>query len=214
MKYKYIMWDWNGTLLDDVNVNFQILNMLLKKRDIPVFESIEKYLDMFDFPVINFYEKAGFDLFQEKYDDIAREYCNLYDDLFPTIELNEDTEKILRFFFNKNVTQLIVSASQQRLLTHQVTLHGIDHYFDEILGMRDIYGKGKVSIAKAYMNYNKINGSQVLFIGDTEHDKEVADSIGCDCVLVCCGHNSKKRLENTGSVVLESLGEIIEWVEK
>ena len=213
MKYEYIIWDWNGTLLNDVDVNFEILNILLKRRNLPEFGGKEKYLDMFGFPIIDFYEKAGFDLVGERFEDIAREYSHLYDELFPTVELYEKAEEVLRFFFNTGVNQVIVSASQQRLLTHQVTLHGIDHYFDDILGMRDIYGKGKVSIARYWMAQKGLMGRQVLFIGDTLHDKEVADSIGCDCILVADGHNSKERLVSSGATVVDSIDEIIQLVK-
>lgn len=213
MKYEYIIWDWNGTLLNDVDVNFEILNILLKRRSLPEFSGKEKYLDLFGFPIIDFYEKAGFDLVGERFEDIAREYSHLYDELFPTVELYEKAEEVLRFFFNAGVNQVIVSASQQRLLTHQVTLHGIDHYFDDILGMRDIYGKGKVSIARYWMAQKGLMGRQVLFIGDTLHDKEVADSIGCDCILVADGHNSKERLVSSGATVVDSIDEIIQLVK-
>ena len=213
MKYEYIIWDWNGTLLNDVDVNFEILNILVKRRSLPEFGGKEKYLDLFGFPIIDFYEKAGFDLVGERFEDIAREYSHLYDELFPTVELYEKAEEVLRFFFNTGVNQVIVSASQQRLLTHQVTLHGIDHYFDDILGMRDIYGKGKVSIARYWMAQKGLMGRQVLFIGDTLHDKEVADSIGCDCILVADGHNSKERLVSSGATVVDSIEEIIQLVK-
>ena len=53
-KFKYVMWDWNGTLLNDVDVNFDILNILLKRRSLPEFGGKEKYLDMFGFPIIDF----------------------------------------------------------------------------------------------------------------------------------------------------------------
>ena len=213
MKYEYIIWDWNGTLLNDVDVNFEILNILLKRRNLPEFGGKEKYLDMFGFPIIDFNEKAGFDLVGERFEDIAREYSHLYDELFPTVELYEKAEEVLRFFFNTGVNQVIVSASQQRLLTHQVTLHGIDHYFDDILGMRDIYGKGKVSIARYWMAQKGLMGRQVLFIGDTLHDKEVADSIGCDCILVADGHNSKERLVSSGATVVDSIDDILQLVK-
>ena len=213
MKYEYIMWDWNGTLINDVDVNFEILNKLLSSRNLPEFDSVDKYRNMFGFPIIDFYEKAGFDLVKERYEDIAREYSHLYDDFFPTVELYENSEDVLRFFFNEGISQLIVSASQQRLLTHQVMLHGIDHYFDDILGMSDIYGKGKVSVARHWMASEGVMGRNVLFIGDTVHDKEVADSIGCDCVLVANGHNSKELLLSTGAVVVESIEQVKEWVK-
>ena len=61
-KFRYIMWDWNGTLLDDLKANFDTINKLLSDRNLPEMKSIEEYRSLFCFPVIGFYEKTGFDL--------------------------------------------------------------------------------------------------------------------------------------------------------
>ncbi len=54
---------------------------------------------------------------------------------------------------------------------------------------------------------------EVLFIGDTIHDHEVAKLIGADCVLVSNGHVSRERLKNTGAPVFEDLTGVINWRE-
>ena len=33
MKYTHILWDWNGTLLDDVMISIDCVNVLLKKMN-------------------------------------------------------------------------------------------------------------------------------------------------------------------------------------
>ena len=38
--YKYIIWDWNGTLLDDLQINFEIENTLLRNRGLKEMENI------------------------------------------------------------------------------------------------------------------------------------------------------------------------------
>ena len=53
---------------------------------------------------------------------------------------------------------------------------------------------------------------EILFVGDTLHDKEVADLIGADCALISHGHVSQSRLENTGAPVFPSLIEMLDWV--
>jgi phosphoglycolate phosphatase-like HAD superfamily hydrolase len=45
----------------------------------------------------------------------------------------------------------------------------------------------------------------VLLVGDTAHDAEVARELGVDVVLVAGGHQSRKRLEATGELVVDGI---------
>ena len=204
-----IMWDWNGTLLDDLQINFEIENTLLHRRGLKEMESIEKYHQMFSFPIIRFYEKMGFDLENERFEDIARDYVSEYEQRFHEAELFEDAERVIRYFRTAGVEQIILSMTENKWLFSQVAFHGIDHLFSDVLGTGDIYARSKVDIAKKWMNEKGLSGEEVLFVGDTTHDFEVAQSIGCHCVLIARGHNSRQALEATGARVIDSIGELI-----
>ena len=56
-KYKYIIWDWNGTLLNDVWLCIEIMNEMLENRNLPSI-TYDKYREIFDFPVQRYYEKG------------------------------------------------------------------------------------------------------------------------------------------------------------
>ena len=58
VKHKYIIWDWNGTLINDVWLLVEIMNNMLKKRNLPKIDS-KKYREIFDFPVTKYYSKLG-----------------------------------------------------------------------------------------------------------------------------------------------------------
>lgn len=208
MKYKYIMWDWNGTILDDLTVNFDTVNQLLLNRHKKPMESVDFYREIFDFPVIDFYEKAGFDLENEKFQDIAREYVFEYDERFYEAEIFEDAYGIIKELKDKGVQQMILSATQESFLEKQVRFHDIDYLFTHILGLRDVYAKSKVDVALRWITENNIDPVEVLFVGDTTHDFAVAQSIGCDCVLIARGHQSYDKLSATGAMVLESIEEL------
>ena len=62
MKFETILWDLNGTLLNDLHVAVSIINRMLKQRDLKQL-SIEQYLEVFTFPVSDYYEQIGFDRF-------------------------------------------------------------------------------------------------------------------------------------------------------
>lgn len=213
-KFKYVMWDWNGTILDDLMANYDTINKLLSDRNLPPMESLEQYRDLFGFPVIHFYEKIGFDLENEKFQDVARDYVREYYNRFFECDIFPEAENVLRYVLSAGREQLIVSATEQESLLKQVEEFGIDHLFTEILGMSDIYARSKVELAQRWMKENGVSPRDVLFIGDTTHDAEVADSIGCTCVLVSSGHNSKDRLLFTGCDIFESLGEVKKYLEE
>ena len=64
MKYKHIIWDWNGTLLDDRLFCIEIMNQVLQKRGMKAM-SESWFLDNFCFPVKDYYIKLGFDFNKE-----------------------------------------------------------------------------------------------------------------------------------------------------
>lgn len=208
MKYKYIMWDWNGTILDDLTINFEIINSLLSERNLKQMPSTEVYRSAFDFPIINFYLTLGFDFEQESFNDVARQYSFLYDERFYETEIFPDAERTLRRFKEMGIEQIIVSASQESLLQKQVCYHKIDHLFTDVIGTRDIYANSKVDFALKWMADGGISADEVLFVGDTPHDFEVAESIGCDCVLIDRGHCSAERLSMLGVSVVNSIEEL------
>ena len=207
-KYKYIIWDWNGTILDDLQMNLEVENTLLSRRGRKLIKDIEEYHDKFQFPIIKFYESLDFDLENEKFEDIAREYVLEFDERFYELETFPDAEAVIREFKYKGIEQIILSQTEQRWLEKQVGFHDMDYLFTQLLGARDIYVKGKVAIALAWITQNDIDANDVLMIGDTVHDFEVAENIGCDCILIARGHNSKERLMSTGAMVLDSIEEL------
>ena len=66
-KYTHVIWDWNGTLLDDNWLCVEVMNTLLSSRNLPLL-TLERYRDIFDFPVKNYYEKLGFNFKKESFE--------------------------------------------------------------------------------------------------------------------------------------------------
>ena len=67
MKYTDIVWDFNGTLLDDIRAGIDAVNEMLARRDLATIQSVEQYRELFCFPIIDYYAKLGFDFEKEDY---------------------------------------------------------------------------------------------------------------------------------------------------
>ena len=204
---KTIVWDWNGTLLDDAEISRRAINKMLKARNLSEL-SLEKYRDVFTFPVIDYYKKVGFDFSKETWEPVAMEFINQYLSLLPECRLTPFAVDTLETFKQKGYRQAIISAMQHDALLKSVSDLGIYNYFDFIGGIGDHYGGGKVDNARNYFKASGLNPDQVTLIGDTIHDSEVAAKMGCRCVLVTTGHQSLIRLQSTGLQVINNLSGI------
>ena len=199
MKYSLVIWDFNGTILNDVQTGIAAVNRLLSRRGIPTVRNMEHYYSVFGFPIKDYYSKIGFDFEKESYDTVAHEWVKEYLDLVPNAPARSNVVSAVRKIKEAGVPQVILSATESKMLKMQVDMLGISELFDEILGMDTIYAYGKQDMALAWMKKNGIKNA--VLIGDTEHDAEVAAAIGADCVLVTGGHQNRAKLENCGVTV-------------
>ena len=90
MKYKYIIWDWNGTLFDDVKISVDTMNIMLEKTGYKNRINSELYKNIFTFPVSDYYQKAGFDFSKDRFDDLAKIYVEVYTALQFTAKINSE----------------------------------------------------------------------------------------------------------------------------
>lgn len=208
---KYIIFDFNGTILDDVDVGVKCINELVKKYLSRPYISKEEYLDIFDFPVIDYYRKAGFDFSDISFEIIGSEWMNLYNSYKDDYQLMDGVIDILKANIEKGYKNIILSASKLENLLKQCEELGIRDYFDEILGIDNIYATSKEYIALEWIRDK--NSDDCIFIGDTLHDMDVADVMGVKSYLVAKGHQSKEKLLSKCDRVYDSIEEVMHEFE-
>lgn len=203
----YIFFDFNGTLVDDLDVCINLLNNMLVSKNHDIVTK-KKYLDIFTFPVIEYYKKAGFEFPKDNFDELASYFIEEYKLKSRNLKLFDDVESTLLKLKIQGKKLIILSASELTMLKWQLKHYGIIDYFDEILGSNNIYARGKSEIGLKYMEENNIDKSKCVFIGDTLHDEEVADKMGINCILVKRGHQSENVLKKGHSTIMPNLKDI------
>ncbi len=210
MKYKYIVWDFNGTIIDDVKVGIDSVNPLLSARGLKTIDSIDKYREKFDFPIIEYYKNLGFDFEKEPYEKIAHEWVANYKRLSCEIKPVDGVLSLIEYFDTLGLEQMILSASEREMLEEKLSQLGIIKYFKSLLALDNIYAHSKLDIAKNY--FKDKDKTKYLMIGDTTHDAYVAKEIGLDVVLVC-GHHGRDKLEETSYPVYDDMRELFEAIK-
>lgn len=209
-QYKHFLWDWNGTLLNDLHQSIEAMNELLKRRALPTL-STEHYLEVFDFPVYDYYETIGFDFTKEDWSIVAQEFMNEYHSRASSFQLHYDAKFSLKHFKSKGIKHYILSAMKQESIVTMLKHFRLFDNFQAIYGQDNHYASGKTERAQELIQKERLNPKDCLIIGDTIHDAEVAQNLGIDCILISNGHQSYRRLLATGNRTFSSLSE---WINK
>jgi phosphoglycolate phosphatase len=207
-----IIWDWNGTLLNDTDICLESMNYMLKSRNHEVLTK-ERYREIFNFPVQDYYRKAGFNFNLESFDVVALEFMDLYFESLPKAPIFRDASTVLQAFQQMKLNQILISAMEHESLISSVKEKGLFPYFNHISGIRDHFAAGKTENAKRVVKEKNLDSATTLLIGDTIHDFEVAKELGVRCILVANGHQSIERLKKLDCAVVESLEMILERIK-
>ena len=205
-KYTHILWDFNGTVYDDVEACRRSTNKLLRDRGLPEMADADVYRTVFDFPVSAYYERVGFDFSREPFAVVAPQWVSEYEKQSRDCTLYPDVPQTIRRFREQGYWQEILSATESTMLAGQLRALGLDKELDGWNGMDTIHAASKESIAVAWRAAHP--DARVLLIGDTTHDAQVAAAMGADCVLFDGGHMTRERLLACGVPVIHEIREL------
>ncbi len=211
MKYTCVIWDFNGTIFDDVNAGIVSVNKMLSERGIDVIPSVEHYREIFDFPIKEYYRALGFDFEREAYEVLAPIWVDLYNENAREAGLCSGVAETMKAIQGMGIRQVIISACEINMLEYYLTLLGVREYLDEVIGLDNIHAGGKIERG---LEWRRRNAEEIpIMIGDTQHDSETARALGADCILYAGGHQSRRRLEVCGCPVVDEICELLEYLK-
>ena len=209
MKFKHIIWDWNGTLIDDRWLCVDGINNGLVKRGLSSITEAT-YMNVFTFPVKDYYKDLGFDFKKEPFEIAGDEFVKFYGENFYRAKLHMSARSVLDKIRSYDITQSILSAGKHEFLLGWVEDHKLTEYFSWIKGIDNQYATGKIELGLSFIDELPYDKDEIIMVGDTLHDSEVAEAMNIDCLLVDHGHISRERLEKTGRKVISNLNQVLD----
>lgn len=210
---KYVFWDFNGTILDDLDLSVELLNEILINENKPTITK-DRYLEIFGFPLKDYYQKAGIYYDDENFMRIANYFITNYQPKSLHLNLHQGVLEALKSFQEKGIKNICLSASETNNLIEQLKNYDIYDYFNEIIGTNNVIAIGKDKLGLKYLEENKINKEEAIYLGDTTYDYEIAQKMGIKCVLFVKGHHSVERLEKTNALLIRKISDIIKIIEE
>ena len=208
-----MIWDWNGTLVNDAFIFVSLVNGYLSSYNLKNI-SIVEYKNTFCFPVSDYYQRLGFSLSNKEFQALSADFIKNYEKVMFSASLVPGIKELLLDFSVFGYKQFLLSAQERSLLLRSVNYYGLNSFFVSVLGLKNNYADSKKALARALVKKHCSHKDILVVIGDTLHDFEVAQDLRAHCCLVSYGHNSLEKLTKTGAFVAENIQDIKQFIHQ
>lgn len=210
-KIEAVIWDFNGTLVDDIDLCVRSVNPQLEQQGLPPLTA-EAYRDVFGFPVQDYYRKLGVDFGGISMTQLAADFFAIYEPELRHCSLHDGVVETIDRLAEHGVRQFVLSAMEEVMLRRTLRALGIYDRFLAAYGLDHQEGDSKVSRGRDLLADHAIEPEATLMVGDTVHDAEVATTLGMTPFLVSTGHQSATRLEKTGATVAQRVSDVLSYL--
>lgn len=208
MRYRHIIWDWNGTIVDDLDLTVELTNIVLLEAGARTI-SVDEHRAAFQIPIGQYYTTIGLQPTAETLPALDMSYHRMYHEAKHRLTVFPDLASMFDAAKAYDCEHSVLSALPHDLLTEHLDLFNLGAAFKRVIGRRTVHAESKVEGGRKLMKELSLRPAEVLVIGDTVYDHEVASALGMDCALVTRGHQDVKRLQAVNPTYLaHSLSEL------
>jgi len=201
----HVVWDWNGTLVDDLPIVVESVNGALEAiGEAPI--GADAYRAYYTRPVGRFYERLlDRPISAEEWATLDRVFHERYGAALDRVPLAIDAVDAIEAVADRGWSQSILSMWWEEDLVACVTKRGLYDRMNLVQGNRNDSGGEKAAHLRLHLDALGLSPGSVVMIGDSLDDAAAAASVGTGCVLYDGGSHDRSELEGTGVSVADSL---------
>lgn len=202
-----IIFDWSGTLVDDLPAVWKATNFVLEQADCPAM-SLEEFRAEFSLPFRKFYDRHTPHVPLPK---LETWFHSHYQETPETVREVPHARKFLKFCRAKKIRTFLLSTVHLSHFKEQCLTTGFGAFFDrQYTGVLD-----KREKIHDVINENRLKQDETLFVGDMEHDIETARHGGVHSCAVLTGYNTLRQLRAAKpDLIVEHLDELRRILER
>ena len=209
----HVVWDWNGTLFDDLDVVVESVSRSIVRYGLEPIDA-EEYRNHFTRPVRRFYDSLfGRPVSDMEWEDLNNTYHDLYHASVHNARLAGDARASLERVSELGWTQSLLSMSTHSELTKLVDQHGIRPFFRSVSGLSSANGDLKVNYLRRHLDNQNLKPEQVIVVGDTPDDHAAAVEVGARSVAFDGGSHHRQVLDDIGVPVVHTLLSAVDCIE-
>lgn len=203
----HLVWDWNGTLLNDLGLVVASTNVAFASVGARAV-TVDEHRMSFRRPISDYYaEVLGQTVDAEAFGALDKIFHDAYRTGLTTCDLAEDATTAMRSWTG---TQSLLSMWFHEELVPAVGTYGLTGMFSRVDGLRGtVGGDRKAAHLARHLAELGIEGKDTVLVGDSIDDADAADSVGAACVLYTGGFTAPARLRASGRPVADTLTEAV-----
>ncbi len=211
MSRTHVIWDWNGTLFDDLGIVVASVNAAISEAGAaPI--TVDRYRSSFKRPVSMFYEELlARPVSDAEWERLDSAFHDHYAQLVPRAALAVEAFEALESVERAGGTQSLLSMYLHEALVELVTGMGVDKHMTLVDGLQDgLRGGEKREHLEEHLRVLSVDAAKAVVIGDSLDDVAAADAVGVRAVLYDSGSVTRERLESSGAPIATTLLEAVE----
>ncbi|MFJ8074608.1 HAD family hydrolase [Streptomyces sp. NPDC096176] len=211
----HLVWDWNGTLLDDISTVIAATNAAFAETGLaPI--TLERYRELYCVPVPRFYERLMGRLpTDDEWLVMDAAFHKHYWARADACGLAAGAAELLVRRQRSGLTQSLLSLAPHEHLIPVVRRHGIEERFVRVDGRVGASTSGKAEhMVRHLAGLAGVSAERVVVIGDAADDAVAAAHVGAKAVLYTGGSHSRASLKSVGVPVVDTLEEAVAVAEE
>ena len=164
--YENIIWDWNGTLINDRDIAADAEAKVFKKYGLPSQTREERHKNFF-MPIEKYYARMGFDFTKVSYDQVSEDWLQFYEELILEAPLFEEVSEMIQKLHEEGKRQFVLSAAPEDHLRKMIRKHALHDFFEGVYGLSNARADSKVARGKELIRDFKVETSKAILVGDT-----------------------------------------------
>ena len=205
--FRNLIFDWSGTLCDDLALTLEATNYVLAQYDRPAL-SREQFRDEFQLPYPDYYARKTP---EAKLVDLEKYYRHAFDNAVTQVSIIPHAREFMDFCRSRGIRCFILTSMDPRAFDEQVRHLGLKDYFEHIhSGVRN-----KEEYIYNLLRQHELNPADTAFIGDMQHDINAAHSAGIIGIGVLTGYNNAAQLSvSNPDLTVPHLGALQSFMER
>lgn len=212
MRRGHVVWDWNGTLLDDLPIVVEAVNHSIAELGESRIDA-DDYRDHYTRPVRLFYDALfGHQVTDDEWLRLNTGFHDAYFTLAQNADLAPGAREAMTMVEAAGWSQSLLSMSPHDWLLGIVARLELTERFDLVAGLSEVTGGRKAQHLEVHLDDLGVDGRSTYVIGDTPDDVAAAHHVGATPILFHGGSHHMDVLEAEGVPIAESLVEAVELV--
>ncbi|MEU7568336.1 HAD family hydrolase [Streptomyces fradiae] len=210
----HLVWDWNGTLLDDIGAVIEATNAAFEEIGLPPI-TLERYRELYCVPVPLFYERLlGRLPSEDEWAVMDGAFHRHYWARADACGLTAGAAELLAAAGELGRTQSLLSLAPHERLVPLVRRYGIEEWFVRVDGRTGHSASGKAEHMVRHLEaLDGVAPERIVVIGDAADDAVAAAHVGARAVLYTGGSHSRASLRAAGAPVVDTLAEAVAVAE-